>query len=48
MIIYPYLQMGAATDDGDQSALVSFINHVLHLFECMYDPYHIWRKYIMK
>ncbi|XP_071791552.1 neurobeachin-like protein 1 [Asterias amurensis] len=40
-------KMSAATDDGDQSALVSFINHVLHLFECMYDPYHIWRKYIM-
>ncbi len=40
-------KMSAATDDGDQSSLVSFITHVLHLFECMCDPYHIWRKYIM-
>ncbi|XP_022079256.1 neurobeachin-like protein 1 [Acanthaster planci] len=34
----------SSVDDGDRSLLVSYISQVLHLFECMYDPYHIWRK----
>ncbi|XP_038073345.1 neurobeachin-like protein 1 isoform X2 [Patiria miniata] len=34
----------SCSEDGDRSSMVSYITHVLHLFECMYDPYHVWRK----
>lgn len=30
--------------DGDSELHVSFIEHVIHLLECLYDPYFLWRK----
>ena len=28
----------------DVVKLTSFVNHACHFFECMYDPYFMWRK----
>ncbi|XP_006816022.1 neurobeachin-like protein 1 [Saccoglossus kowalevskii] len=31
-------------ETSDSSPLVTYFEHLLHLLECMYDPYHVWRK----
>ncbi|XP_077997957.1 neurobeachin-like protein 1 isoform X2 [Glandiceps talaboti] len=31
-------------ETSDSNPLVIFVQHCLHLLECMYDPYHVWRK----
>ncbi|XP_033101707.1 neurobeachin-like protein 1 [Anneissia japonica] len=30
--------------DSSKESYLDFINHTLHLGECMYDPFHTWRK----
>ncbi|BFZ22107.1 hypothetical protein BsWGS_25146 [Bradybaena similaris] len=39
-----YSQTGVPCDPVYSNAIISFIKHVLHFLECLYDPYSVWRK----
>ncbi|XP_064646322.1 neurobeachin-like protein 1 isoform X2 [Lineus longissimus] len=43
LAISTILQLAVDESPGKEE-LTSFLRHVLHFFECLYDPYFVWRK----